>query len=445
MVDDVVRLSFVGQVLRKRWPLLICYAVVGVLAGMGASSLFSPGYETSVSVVVQGERTEDELVTEAVIATNQVVLDRAAEKLGWGVDGADLRGAVRANVVAGNVVEISGTARTPQRAQRLVNQMAKEYVAYSTHLISDPKASSTQVLEAERRALRKSIQETHQRIDELHEAATNAELSVDGVELRTELEGLRTALTAATEDLAEAEDVASAAHLTVMGSAPRPATPSPPTMLHLSAGGGILFALLGLVGHLMALRGDRRLESATEMGAALGVPLAGVAAVQPQRARRRLLRRKRAEAEATRPDSPEVRPYLRMLARLRQQADGDLRLLVLAARDDQLAHYAVARIVQAAGADLASLTTLRVARVSPTAPEIPEHEDVSEVLVVAGIGTRRAWELAGIADACGAAGYEIAGAVIARRARRRSSSPSEAELVVGLGQSADGTTLAATR
>lgn len=395
LVDDVVRLSYVGRVLRRRWPLLVAYAAIGVLAGMGASSVLSPGYETSVSVVVQGERSEGELVTEAVIATNAVVLDRTAEALGWGGDGADLRESVTAALLAGNVVEISATAETPERAQRLTDQVAEEYVRYSTQLVSDPKAAPSQVFAGKRTALRVQIEETHQRIDQLHQAATNPELTVDRVELRTELEALRAALDEATHGLAEAEDASSAANLVVMGRASRPLGPAAPSPLHLNVGGGILFALLGLVGHLMAMRADRRLESATEMAEALGAPLAGVAAVPPERTQRWLPRRKRAPVDVHSLDSPELRPYRRILKRLREGSEADLRLLVLAARDDRLAHVAVTGIVRAAGADTEHATTLRVARISPSAAEIPEHDDVSAVLIVAGAGTRRAWELGG--------------------------------------------------
>lgn len=445
MSDDVVRLSLVGQVLRRRWPLVVCYAIVGVLAGTGASALFSPGYETSVSVVVQGERTKDELVTEAVIATNAVVLDRTADALGWGIEGVDLRDSVQAEVVAGNVIEIAATAQTPARAQRLVDQVAKEYVAYSKQLVSDPAAASSQVVDDRQKALRGRIEEAHRRINQLHQASSRDELTVDGVQLRTELESLRTALTKATEDLAEAQAASSVANLVVMGRAARPYGPAAPSLLHFTVGGGVLFAVLGLFGHLLALSADRRLESGPAMVAALGVPMVGGVAVTAKRPRRKLFGRRR-PPDGAGLDSPELRSYQRILGRLRQQDDGELRLLVVAARDDRLSHHAVAGIARAAGTDSGHLTTLWVAHVSASSPEVPEHDDVSAVLIVAGVGTRRPWELAGMADACSVAGYEIAGAVIARRARGRASAPTEAELVVGSQRSSeDGTTLAATR
>ena len=56
MSDDVVRLSVIGQIVRRRWRLLAVIAAVGALLGVGASMLFSPGYESASSGRRQGPR-----------------------------------------------------------------------------------------------------------------------------------------------------------------------------------------------------------------------------------------------------------------------------------------------------------------------------------------------------------------------------------------------------
>ena len=83
MNDDSARLTVVWQVLRQRWRLLVVIGAVGALVGAGASLVFSPGYETSTSVLLQGPRDPDELLTEAQVAKSSVVLDRAAGALKW--------------------------------------------------------------------------------------------------------------------------------------------------------------------------------------------------------------------------------------------------------------------------------------------------------------------------------------------------------------------------
>src|SRR5262245_61655861 len=124
--DDTARLSIVWQVLRRRWRLLIVIAVAGALAGAGASLLFSPGYETSTSVLLQGPRDPDELLTEAQVAKSSVVLDRAAGALKWGVSGAELAPQITAAVADGNIIEVTAMADTPERAQQLADRVAQE-------------------------------------------------------------------------------------------------------------------------------------------------------------------------------------------------------------------------------------------------------------------------------------------------------------------------------
>lgn len=51
MNEDTVRLTMIGLLLRKRWRLLLVFAAAGAVIGLGASVLFSPGYETSANVL----------------------------------------------------------------------------------------------------------------------------------------------------------------------------------------------------------------------------------------------------------------------------------------------------------------------------------------------------------------------------------------------------------
>src|SRR4051812_42663599 len=128
LTDDTVRLALIGQVLRRRWRLLVALAVLGAAAGAGASGLFSPGYQTSSSVLLQGPREADELLTQADVATSSVVLDRAAAVLPWHPSGADLKKQVAASVANGNVVTLTVSADTAEHAQQLADQVAQQFV-----------------------------------------------------------------------------------------------------------------------------------------------------------------------------------------------------------------------------------------------------------------------------------------------------------------------------
>jgi len=150
--------------------------------------------------------------------------------------------------------------------------------------------------------------------------------------------------------------------------------------------------------------------------------------------------------------------YRRVLTRLRGSPGTVLQLLVLVADDDATAHRAVAQLAVAAGvdggptsvvtdrADFSRMvqtasdnagtrnvrltvgsssdpapgthrTVLRVVDVSAAQPTVPDCGRVSGALVALTAGTRTAWELVGIADACADAGYQVVGAFVTHRTR----------------------------
>lgn len=480
--DDVMRLSVIGQIIRRRWRLLAALAAVGALLGVGASLLLSPGYRSVSSVLLQGPRDAEELLTETQIATSSVVLDRTAAALGGDSTGAGLRNSVRAEVRDGNVIQISGSAGSPERAQRLTDQLTQEYLTFSTQLVSGAPAAVDQVFQERRGTLQQRITETNQRINELQ--GSTGPSAAEGAEL----ERLRAALTDATTELddinkrerqTEAEAAFSRASIVVMEPASRPSSPAAPTLMHFVAGGALLFFLLGVFAHLVAARADRRLRGAPEIAAALGSPVVGSVDVpdeppaheQPTGHHHwsaRLWRLVHADRPWATPQLPicgddldrDVR-YRRVLARLRGAPDTVLRLLVLVPDDDTTAHRAVARLAVAAGvhggpaavltdhADIARMvqatsgnarltvrpsadpvtgahrTVLHIAAVSPTRPTVPGSGPVSGALLVLTAGTRTAWELVGVAEACSDAGHRVVGAFVTHRVWSVDEQPSE--------------------
>lgn len=450
---DVVRLSMVGRLVRRRWGLLVVLAVVGAALGAGVSLLFSPGYESTSSVLLQGPRDEEELVTEAQIATSSVVLDRTATALGGalgggGVTGADLRGSVSAEVVNGNVIAIRGSAETPEQAQQLTTRLTEEYIRFSTQLVSGATDASAEVLQQRREMLEQRVAETSRRIEELQGPGASASGGARG-----DLERLQSTLADAITELddiegrarsAEADAAFARASIVIMEPASRPSGPAEPTLLQLIGAGALASVLLGVFGLLVAARSDRRLREAPEIAAALGSTVVGSVEV---------------------PDGPtadnDVR-YRRVLARLRGAPDAVLRLVVLVADDDPAAQRAVAQLAVAAeldgapasvltdSADVSRLvqsatestdtsnlrlqlrpssdrsnrehrTVLRIVHVSAAQPTVPDCGRLDGTLVVVTAGTRTAWELVGIAEACADAGYRVSGAFVARRTKARHS------------------------
>ncbi|GHF37366.1 membrane-bound polysaccharide biosynthesis protein [Kitasatospora xanthocidica] len=426
MNDDTIRLATIGRILRRRWRLLTVLAVVGALAGYGGSALFPPQYTTSASVLLPGAWQERELLTQAEIASSSVVIDRVAATLGWsGVSGSDLRDRVTATAADGNIIKISGTAETPERAQQLSDQVARQFVTFAARIAGD----GTDPEAAQPEALRQLVAQASRRITELADAAAPGQ-GMDSVQTRTELEKLRTALQDAVKKLDQADPSANKS-MVVMGSAARPTGQAAPTRIQLVAGGALVALLLGIIGHLTAARTSRRLRTEPETAAALGSVLLGTVDVTAERSAKAARDRgpralvRRLLGLDTRWDLPvphasgdeagrRVR-YRRVCARLRERLPASRRLLVVVPDGDGPARRAAERL--AAEADGEPL--LRVVEVSVTRPLLPDREDESGVLVVLSAGSRTAAELAGIAGACAEAGQEVVGVVVADLVRDR--------------------------
>ncbi|WP_086562538.1 Wzz/FepE/Etk N-terminal domain-containing protein [Streptomyces africanus] len=436
MSDDTIRLVTIGRILRRRRRLLAVLAVVGALVGYGASVLFPPRYTTSASVLLPGQWEERELLTQAEIATSSVVLDRAAAALGRpGVSGSELRDRVSAKAADGNIIKISGTADTPERAQRLSDQVAGQFVTFAARLAGDNPDAGAADAPGE---LRKTVVRTDRRITDLAEAADPGR-TVEGVQARTELEKLRAALLDAMKKLDEADPATSKAGMVVMGPAARPTGEAAPTRMQLIVAGALLFLLLAVIGHLTAARMSRRLRTAPEIAAALGSALLGTVDVPGERPAHRpedrgpRARLRRLLGVDTPWDVPPPQPsggeagrrirYRRVCARLRDELPASRRLLVVVPDGDEVAGRAAGQLVAEAGGDPGASSrgypVLRVVAVSVSGPLVPDRDTESGALVVLSAGSWTAGELAGIAEACADAGHEIVGVVVAGTTRGR--------------------------
>ncbi|MFE4815151.1 Wzz/FepE/Etk N-terminal domain-containing protein [Streptomyces sp. NPDC056704] len=429
MNDDTIRLVTIGRILRRRWRLLAVLAVVGALFGYGTSVLLlPPRYTAEASVLLPGQWEERELLTQVDIATSSAVVDRAAAALHWtGVDGTELRKDVSAKADDGNIIKVSGTADTPERAQRLSDQLAQQFVTFATRIAggsTDPAADTAT------EALRKQVAETNRRITDLANSADPGQ-TVEAVQARTELEGLRTGLQDAMKKLEEANPATTKAGMVVMGLAPRPTGAAAPTRMQLIVAGALLFVLLAVVGHLAAARVSRRLRTEPEIAAALGSPFLGTVDVPGERhghrpeshgARARLRRllgtdvRWDVPAPQRSGDEAERRiRYRRVCARLRVQLPAPRRLLVVVPEGDEVARLAAGQLVAEATSD----PQLRVVEVSADRPIVPDRDTESGALAVLSAGSWTAEELAGIAEACADGGHEVVGVVVAGTVRNR--------------------------
>ncbi|EME60396.1 exopolysaccharide biosynthesis protein [Amycolatopsis decaplanina DSM 44594] len=408
-------------------------ALLGALVGAGSSVILSPGYRTTSSVLLQGPREADELLTQAEVATSSVVLDRAAAGLGDGETGADLRDKVATSVAQGNVITIEATGDTAEQTQRMADRIASEFVKYSTQIIAGSGDAAVQLAQERRETLRQQVVQTNQRISELSAKVDEGKTTVESVQLRTELQGLRSSIESAMSTLNAADTASGLGNMVVLGSAELPSSAAAPTLPQLALGGAALFFLVGLFGHLFRARTDRRLRGEEEIAAAIGGPvLATFDAVERRHAgttlRAKLLRDDRpwniprVDVFADEIDSDVL--YRRLVSRLPHR-----RLLVMAADGDHAGQAAAARL--AAFAD----RWFTVVTVNPARPVV-EDTGADGVLVVASLGSRSAWELVGIAEAVADAGLAMVGTVLIRpvrptRTRPAASTPTDHEALAG--------------
>lgn len=445
MSDDVVRLSVIGQIVRRRWRLLLTLAVLGAVVGAAASLLWPPSYESSSRVLVQGEPDKAQVLSEAQIAMSLLVLDRAAAGLNWGVAGPGLRDSVTAAVADGNVIEIKATADSPDRARQLADAVTQQYVAFSTELLTKSASASGEVLLPRKDSLLKQIADMNRRISELQGSvgplyADNAQGAAARADLQ-QLSGNRTDAVKELNDLegriakAEGQAAASRENFSIIEPPVAPPTPVTPIRLELVAGGAALAAALGIFVLLAVRQADRRLRHGSDIAAALGAPVFGTveapaeAAIESatnassnehdasgrQRSSVQRLLREGAPWEvggitASGDQSAEHLRYRRVLARLRGAPEESVRVLVVVFDDDVFAARAVDRLTIAAAVDDAAV--LSIVPVSAARPTVPDSHDVSGVLVVVTSGTRTAWELLAVAEACQDAGHPVAGALM---------------------------------
>ncbi|MEV5531190.1 Wzz/FepE/Etk N-terminal domain-containing protein [Streptomyces prunicolor] len=429
MNDDTIRLVTIGRILRRRWRLLAVLAVAGALFGYGTSVLLlPPRYTAEASVLLPGQWEERELLTQVDIATSSAVVDRAAAALHWtGVNGTELQKDVTAKADDGNIIKVSGTADTPERAQRLSDQLAQQFVTFATRIAG---GSTDAAADTATEALRKQVAETNRRITDLADSADPGQ-TVEGVQARTELEGLRTGLQDAMKKLEEANPASAKASMVVMGPAPRPTGAAAPTRTQLTVGGALLFLLLAVIGHLAAARVSRRLRAEPEIAAALGSPFLGTVDVPGERhghrpeshgSRARLRRLLGIDTPWDAPalqrsgDEAERRlRYRRVCTRLRDQLPAPRRLLVVVPEGDEVARLAAGQLVAEASGD----PRLRVVEVSVDRPIVPDRDTESGALAVIGAGSWTAGDLAGIAEACADGDHELVGVVVAGTVRTR--------------------------
>ena len=147
--------------------------------------------------------------------------------LPWHPTGADLQKKVTTSVANGNVVAITVSADTAEHAQQLADQVAQQFVKYSGQLASNSADASVQLAQEQRESLRNQVKLTTDKISELAKNV-GGDLTVESVQVRTQLEGLRTSLEQAINDLNQADLATGVGNTVVLGPVRAPGRARPP-------------------------------------------------------------------------------------------------------------------------------------------------------------------------------------------------------------------------
>lgn len=482
--DDVVRLSAVGDVARGRWRGLVALAVAGAVIGFGASFVLSPGQAAAAKVLLQGQRSADQLLTETQIATSTSVTDQVAAKLGDGRSGQALQSVIHADVLDGNVIQISATAGSADAARALADDAATAYVDYSTKITADAAQTARDARQQQRDQIQSRLTDLDRQIAAPPGTSTGTG-SGDQNQTPAQLQAARAAAQAQLDefDRQAATDSSSGAttgSVSILEKAQDQGAATP-SRTQLIGGGAILFALLGLLVMLRNRRRSGRVTDPATVESALRAPVVGtvtvaraaapapagghrggaVAALFADRTVDDL-----APLPAGRVDDETVR-YRRALRRVRgEDVAGTHDLLVVVASDDETAVRATAGFVTAAhgpigkvavvteseqvraalaeasadGQSLAvadddalfpetDLCRVRIVAVDVEGvrPTVPDQGPVDATLVVTSVATRTVPELSDLAGAVLDAGHTVTGVLLVqpRRAAGDHTAPTD--------------------
>jgi polysaccharide biosynthesis transport protein len=259
-------------VFRRHWltitlcVALACTAAVGVSLtkekrySASASLLFrDPGLDQKLfgsSYLPPSRDPDREAATNVQLVSLEVVADRAARRLGSGLDGPTVRRMIHVHSAGrSDVVAVTAEARDPRIAARLANVFADEYVGFR------------------RDADRAKVREAEQLVEsQLANVSGPDRNGAQARSLRERAEQLRV-LAALQTGNAE-----------LVQRALPPTSPSSPKPIRSGALGLALGLLLGCVLALVRERLDRRLRDPEEIESALGLPV--LASVPESRALR---------------------------------------------------------------------------------------------------------------------------------------------------------------
>jgi len=171
MAEQAVDLRSALSILRHRRRALAAAGLLGAAAGLCSVLLWPPMYSSSSLVLLppaedaSGQAVTRDVATTTQVASSQAVLAPAGKELEPPMSAQALAKRVRVTAPTSDVVQLEGSASTPERAQAISRAVADAEVNYVTDASSSLTAAQQAALVSRRRELQTSLDKVNGEID----------------------------------------------------------------------------------------------------------------------------------------------------------------------------------------------------------------------------------------------------------------------------------------
>ena len=208
-MNDFVELRQYAAIVLKRWWIMLLGAIIGAALGYGISQRMSPVYQATAALIVgqsiqatsldsRDIQTSELLaLTYAEMAQHQPILQGAIDVLGLNVGWQRLRRQVQVQPIEGTqLLEVSAEAGSPEEAEVIANEIARQLILLSPTGAEDPEGNRTALFVRERlENLQNRIEGGQRRIIALDEAMQGATTTEEMIYLQDEINTLQELIT----------------------------------------------------------------------------------------------------------------------------------------------------------------------------------------------------------------------------------------------------------
>ncbi len=344
----LVSVSYLMDVLRRRWRLWCATAVGGMLAAVALGEARPVQYAATTTLLlrhspqISQSSSGDAMRTEAALAESRTVARAAIDRLGLPVPPQALLGQYRATPLTDDVMEIRLSAPTPGEAVRRAQAVAEAFLAFRRDVLEQQAQAVKEVMDHRKEVLLNQLRSLNEQINNFSGAVG----SVPSAAVNEGLGDLVAQRGAANDQLAELRRQTDDLELQTMSVVEGSRVVDPPSV-HPQSVSRLRDLATGMVAGLIVGAGWVVLQAALsdqvrrreEVAAALGAPVAvSVGPLRgPLRAQRRRFRRQRVRP---RPDIARMVRHLRTA--LSENPSMRRRLIVVSVDSDGPAALAVA-------------------------------------------------------------------------------------------------------